>query len=78
MNLAELQNLFPIPKNRKNCYRSPMTGRIPMHFVEAYLPEIKKIVKENNLRRFYRGPRRSKDSTFTLREDAFAMVLYGK
>jgi hypothetical protein len=72
MNLAELQLLFPVTNN------TMMTGRIPMSFVNEHLDEIKQIVKDNSLRRFYRGPRPFAYATDTRKADAVAMILYRK
>ena len=80
MNLAELQSLFPVV-NRPNVFSTMQTGRIPMQFVNEHLAEIKQIVKENNLRRFYRGPRCRAYfgcASDTLKADAVAMILYRK
>ena len=74
MNLQELQTLFPNTGGNHS-----LTGRIPMSWVEANKEVIKTIVKENKLRRFYRGPRgRSWDQTSTWKQDAKDMVLYFK
>ena len=77
MTLQELQVMFPA-KVVKHSWNRPQTGHIPMSFVEANLTELAKIVKDNNLRRFYRGPRRFRLSTTTHRSDAVSMVLYTK
>lgn len=77
MNLAELQSMFPVVK-RPNTFSTMQTGRIPMQFVNENLEEIKKIVKENGLRRHYRGPRPFFRATSTRRADAVAMILYRK
>lgn len=69
MTLQELQNLYPA---KKPGYK---TGLIPMSFVEMHLLEIKQIVKDHGLRRYYRGPRRYRFSTVTLKCDAFGMLL---
>lgn len=70
-SLQDLQNLFP--KSSKNC---ATTGRIPMSFLAANEREIAKIVKENKLRRIYRGPRVYDLQSFTHKDDAEAVLLY--
>jgi hypothetical protein len=69
MNLQELQKIYP-PKRPGR-----VTGLIPMSFVENHLLDIKKIVKVNGLRRFYRGPRPWRGATMTHKCDAFGMFL---
>ena len=69
MTLQELQTLFPPSKFSRG------TGRIPIDFVNSHLAEIKQIVKENKLRRFYRGPRPFRGATDTRKADAVAMIL---
>jgi hypothetical protein len=72
MNLQSLQNLFP--KSRKN---GATTGNIPMSFLVANEQAIAKIVKEEKLRRIYRGPRGVyDDQSFTHKADATAVLLY--
>lgn len=73
MTLSDLQKIFP-------GYSSggARTGFIPMDFVNNHLEEIKTIVKENNLRRIYRGPRYDFTRCWVRRADAYAMVLYQK
>lgn len=73
MTLNELQRMFPSKQGNNGA-----TGYIPMDFVNEHLDEIKQIVKENNLRRIYRGPRYDYTKAWTRREDAYAMVLYCK
>lgn len=71
MNLLTLQTLFP--KTNKNC---ATTGRIPMSFVVANEQAIAKIVKEEKLRRIYRGTRVYRDQTFTHKAQADSVLLY--
>lgn len=73
INLAELQDLFPVKLGTCS-----VTGYIPMDFVNAHLTMIAKIVKDNNLRRIYRGPRPRRSAVTTLRGDAHSLVLYRK
>jgi len=68
MTLQELQALFPPVNGYK-------TGRIPIDFVNSHISEIKQIVKDNKLRRFYRGPRAFRGATDTHKADAVAMIL---
>lgn len=69
MTLDFLKTLFPAEAGG-------VTGWIPMWFVEKNLGEIKALVKQHELVRRYRGPRRSRRATQTLKGDAVAMVLY--
>lgn len=71
--LRELQMLFPVKPGTCS-----VTGYIPMDFVNAHLTMIAKIVKDNNLRRMYRGPRPRRSAVTTLRGDAHSLVLYRK
>ena len=73
LTLSSLQLLFP----RDVTANASLVGRIPMSFVEQHLPDFAAIVKENNLRRIYRGPRNAY-SNDTRRNVAVAMVLYAK
>lgn len=68
MTLKELQTLFPPSFGYA-------TGRMPIEFVNANLGDIKRIVKEHKLRRFYRGPRPYRHATDTRKADAVAMLL---
>jgi len=70
MKLADIQALFP-----KNPENGAVCGHIPMDWVENHLLEIKKVVKDNNLRRIYLGPR-YKNRYNTLRKNATKMTLY--
>lgn len=72
-SLDEVKKMFP--RKAGTC---GVTGYIPMDFVNANLPALAKIVKDNNLRRIYRGPRHYIHSATTRREDAHSMVLYRK
>lgn len=74
MNLNQLQTLYPRRPKAKFAY----TGHIPMEFVEQNLEAIKRIVKDNDLRRMYRGERCDKYAGFTLKDNAHSLVLYKK
>lgn len=78
LTLDELTEMFP----RKNIAgvttwipKYFVTGYIPMQFVKANLPALAKIVKDNELKRLYRGPCRYTSSATTHRADAHSMVL---
>ena len=73
LTLDELKEMFPRTRGVAG-----VTGYIPMDFVEANLPALAKIVKDNKLRRLYRGPRPRKSQVTTMRGDAHSMVLYRK
>lgn len=74
MTLEDLQTLFPTTGVNR-----ALTGRIPMSWVNDNQAVLKGIVKDNQLRRFYRGPRgRRWDQTCTWKKDAKDMVLYFK
>lgn len=70
MELTDLQRQFP--KTKRGVL---LTGEIPMSFVNAHLAEIKEIVRKEQLRRFYRGPRPFFQASDTHKEDARGMVL---
>jgi hypothetical protein len=70
MELTDLQRQFPKTKQG-----ALLTGVIPMSFVDAHLAEIKEIVRKEQLRRFYRGPRPFYKASDTHKDDAHGMVL---
>ena len=73
MTLERLKREFP---ERTRC---SVTGDIPISYVNENLEEIAKIVKENNLRRIYRGPRPyTSTQSMTHKSDALAMKLYNR
>lgn len=71
MTLYELQTLFP--KTRQN---EAVTGYIPMAWVNQHMDELAELIKNEGLRRFYRGPRPDRYATDTRRDSAEFMVLY--
>jgi hypothetical protein len=73
MTLTELQKLYP-----NTAAHNGVTGYIPMAFVEENLDSLKVIVKDNGLRRYYRGPRGRGFTGSTRRPAANFMVLYTK
>jgi len=74
LTLSTLQTLFPRDVGA-NC---SAVGRIPMSYVEQNVSALANIVKENELRRFYRGPRVGAYATGTLKSNAVSMLLYRK
>ena len=74
LNLSTLQALFPRDVNAN----ASLVGRIPMSFVEQNVSALATIVKENGMRRFYRGPRVGAYATGTLKSNAVSMLLYRK
>lgn len=71
MTFRKLVKMFPNTRSS-----GAATGYIPMSFVEANKAALAAIVKQEGLRRIYRGPRPYKMSCNTRRGDAVAMVLY--
>ena len=63
------------------------TGRIPMSLFDALEPQFRTLMKQNNLRAYYRGRRISNDNSYlhrgrrpttTMRRDATHVVFYYK
>ncbi len=79
MTLTELQNIFP--NTREN---QASTGLIPISYFNENESEIRQVLRANNMRVYYRGPRpqsparRSLYPTTTRRENAVSVVAYSK
>lgn len=74
MTLAELQTLFP-NQNDNQAY----TSYIPMDYFNENEPAIRAVLREHNMRVYYRGPRSQRwAATQTLRKNAVAAVVYDK
>ena len=70
MNLQHLRQSFP--QQGKNV---AITGKIPMDYFVANEKQVRKVIKENNLRLYYRG-KRIKGAQSTKRVHANSVVLY--
>ena len=76
--LGALVQLFPknpVARPKNYPYRAH-TGWIPMDFFEEFETEIRDVMREHQMRVFYRGPRPYSWSTSTPRADATHAVLY--
>lgn len=82
LTIEDLQKNFPtkITRVKPGCKTRPLTGRIPIEFFLEHESEIvtgRKAYKEKT-RVIYRGPRYGIKPEDTKREDAVAVIIYGK
>ena len=74
--MNSLLTMFPKVRNNQ-----AVTGNIPIQYFEACEKEIRREMKYQGLRAFYRGPRVSNNGsqkTHTVRFDAESVLLYRK
>lgn len=82
LTIKDLQGKFPttVTTVRLGCKTRPLTGRIPLEFFIEHESEIVAGRKAygDKTRVIYRGPRYGIKPEHTLREDAVAVIIYGK